>query len=214
MAAPKKWSNVAVAMQSALGAAKTLTGISKAATGIAQSTAHGFANGTYGVLDVVGMYQVDKKIVRVANTAANAFDLEGVDTTLFDTFVSGTFTPITFGTNITTATSINAAGGDFSFIDTTTIHGNTKSQIPGLPNAATFTMDNIWDIADTGLVALKAASDNQSQRAFRFTFGTGGNIMLFYGYVGASLLPGGSAQNLVTTPSVITMNGTPTYYAS
>ncbi|MGB2832990.1 MAG: phage tail tube protein [Methylotenera sp.] len=214
MAAPKKWSNVAVAMQSALGAVKTVTAITKAGPGVASSTAHGLANGTYGVLEVVGMYQVDKKIVRIANQATNTFELEGVDTTLFDTFTSGTFTPITFGTNITTATSINASGGDFSFIDTTTIHGNAKSQIPGLPNAATFTFDNIWDIADTGLIALKAASDNQAERAFRFTFGTGGNIMLFYGYVGASLLPGGSAQALVTTPAVITMNSTPSYYQS
>lgn len=214
MASPKKWSNVAVAMQSALGAVKTITGITKANPGVATSTAHGLTNGSYGVLDVVGMYQVDKKIVRVANQAANTFELEGIDTTLFDTFTSGTFTPITFGNNITTATSINASGGDFDFIDTTTIHGNAKSQIPGLPNSATFTFDNIWDIADTGLLALKAASDNQSQRAFRFTFGTGGNIMLFYGYVGASLLPGGSAQSLVTTPAVITMNGSPTYYSA
>lgn len=214
MAAPKKWSNVAVAMQSALGAVKTVTAITKASPGVATSTAHGLTNGTYGVLEVVGMYQVDKKIVRIANQSTNTFELEGVDTTLFDTFTSGTFTPITFGTSITTATSINAAGGDFDFIDTTTIHGNTKSQIPGLPNSATFTFDNIWDIADTGLLALKVASDNQAQRAFRFTFGTGGNIMLFYGYVGASLLPGGSAQALVTTPAVITMNGTPTYYSA
>ena len=31
---------------------------------------------------------------------------------------------------------------------------------------------------------------------------------------GATLLPGGSAQQLVTTPATITMVGTPTYYSS
>jgi hypothetical protein len=214
MASPKKWSNVAVAMQSALGTPKTITGITKANPGVATSTAHGLSNGTYGILEIVGMYQLDKKIVRVANQATNTFELEGIDTTLFDTFTSGTFTAITFGTNISTATSIQAAGGDFDFIDTTTIHVNARTQIPNLPNPATFTMDHIWDVSDAGLVALKAASDNQAQRAFRFTFGTGGNIMLFSGYVGASLLPGGAAQALVTTPSVITMHGTPTYYSA
>ena len=75
-------------------------------------------------------------------------------------------------------------------------------------------MDHIWDVSDAGLLSLKTASDNQSKRAFKFTFGPGGKIMTFSGYVGAALLPGGSAQQLVTTPSVITMNGTPTYYAS
>ncbi len=75
-------------------------------------------------------------------------------------------------------------------------------------------MDHIWDVTDTGLLALKTASDNQAKRVFQFTFGTGGKKMLFAGYVGCSLLPGGSAQQMVTTQSVITMNGTPTYYGS
>jgi hypothetical protein len=86
--------------------------------------------------------------------------------------------------------------------------------MPGLPAASTFTFDNIWDVADAGLQAMKRASDAQAKRAFKFTFGNGGQVMLFVGYVGANLLPGGQAQALVTTPTTITMNGTPTYYAS
>src|SRR5690606_34304979 len=115
------------------------------------------------------------------------------------------------GTSITTATTINAAGGDFGFIDTTTIHANQRSQIPDLPNAATFTMDHIWDVSDTGLLAMKSASDAQAIRAFGFTF-PNGKKMYFAGYVGASLMPGGSAQGLVTTQAVITMFGSPSYY--
>jgi hypothetical protein len=61
---------------------------------------------------------------------------------------------------------------------------------------------------------MKNASDSQAKRAFKFTFGTSGKIIAFAGYVGANLLPGGSAQQLVTTPTVITMDGTPTYYGS
>ena len=38
--------------------------------------------------------------------------------------------------------------------------------------------------------------------------------MVFTGYVAANLLPGGAAQQLVTTKAAITMNGTPTYYSS
>ena len=214
MATATVWKNVAVAMQSALAAAKTITAITKASPGVVTSTAHGFSNGDYVFLSVSGMYQLNDKVVRVANQAANTFELEGVDTTLFDTFSSGTAEKITFGASITTATNITSSGGNFDFIDATTIHGNSKSQLPGLPEATTFNMDHIWDVADAGLLALKTASDNQAKRAFKFTFGSGGKIMTFSGYVGAALLPGGSAQQLVTTPSVITMNGTPTYYAS
>lgn len=214
MANAKVWKNVAVAMQSALAAAKTITAITKASPGVASSTTHGFSNGDYVYLTVSGMYQVNEKVVRVASVATDTFQLEGIDTTLFDTFSSGTAEKITFGTSITTATTITWAGGEFDFIPKTTIHESQNSSIPGLPSAATATMDHIHDISDAGLLAMKAASDVQARRAFKFQWGTGGQIMVFAGYVGASLLPGGSAQQLVTTPSAITVNGSPSYYSS
>lgn len=214
MATAKVWKNVAVAVQSALSAAKTITAITKANPGVVSSTAHGYSNGDIVFLSISGMYQLNDKVVRVAGVATDSFQIEGVDTTLFDTFSSGTAEKITFGTSITTATNVTVSGGNFEFIDATTIHGNSKTQIPGLPEATSFQMDHIHDISDAGLLALKAATDTQSKRAFKFQWGTGGQIMLFAGYVGASLVPTGSGQQLVTTPSVITMNSTPTYYAS
>ena len=214
MATAKKWSNVQIAMQSAIGATKTITGISLATTGVVTSTAHGLTNGTYVTFTVAGMRQMNDRTARIANVAANTFELEGIDTTAFDAFTSGTCVAVTFGTNISTATSISSSGGGFDFIDTTTIHDNARTQMPGLPAATTFTFDNIWDVSDAGLLAMKTASDAQAKRAFRFTFGSGGQIMTFNGYVGANLLPGGQAQGLVTTPTTITMNSVPSYYSA
>jgi len=214
MATPIVWKNVAVAMQSAIAAAKTITGITKANPGVVSSADHGYSNGDYVYLDLLGMYQLDEKVVRVANVAAGTFELEGVDTTNFDTFTSGGAQKLTFGTSITTALTVNGSGGEFDFVDTTTIHQNTKSQIPGLPSAISYQFSHIWDAADAGLLAMQAASNIQGKRAFKFTFGVGGKILAFAGFVGCSLLPGGQAQGLVTTSSVITMEGTPTYYAS
>lgn len=214
MATAKVWKNVAVAVQSALAAAKTITAITKASPGVVTSASHGYSNGDIVFLSISGMYQLNDKAVRVAGVTTDTFQIEGVDTTSFETFSSGTAEKVTLGTSITTATNVTVSGGNFEFIDATTIHGNSKTQIPGLPEATSFQMDHIWDISDTGLLALKSASDNQSKRVFKFTFGTGGQIMLFAGYVGASLLPAGAGQQLVTTPTVITMNGTPTYYSS
>ncbi len=214
MANVRKWSNVAIAFESARASGKTISGISKASTGVVTATAHGYANGDYILLSVQGMYQMDNKVVRDASTATDTFNAEGVDTTNFDTFSSGTAYKLTLGSSITTATSVNSGGGDFSFIDTTTIHSNIKSSIPGAPNAQTYTFDNLWDPSDAGQIAMKSASDAQSQKAFKFTFGTGGPIMVFVGYVGFSGAPGGSAQDKVTTSATITAFGTPTYYAS
>jgi hypothetical protein len=207
------WKSVQIAIQSALAAADPISAITKANPGVATAAGHGLNDGDYVLLTVNGMHQVNDKVVRVDDKTTDDFDLEGVDTTLFDTFVSGTAEAITFGTTLSTALSVSSSGGDFAFIDTTTIHDNTQTQIPGLPSAATFTMDNIWDPADAGLQALKYASDNQLKRAIRITWPNGYKA-LFTGYIGCSLLPGGSAQDKVTTQTVITMNGKPTYYTT
>jgi hypothetical protein len=213
---PSIWKKVAVAVQSALATALDITAISKASPGVVTYTGTDPSNGDYvKLIDIEGMSQLDGRVVRVANVNAgsNTFELEGVDTTLFDTFVSGTCQVITFGTSINTAIGLSASGGDFEFIDTTTIHDDVKSQIPGLANAAVYNFDNFWDPAEGSFTALKNASDNQQQLAFRFTFANGKKV-LFNGYVGFSGLPVGQAQDKVTTPLAITMFGKPTYYAS
>lgn len=215
-----KWSNVAIAMQSALAAAKTITAITKASPGVVSSTAHGYSNGDYVYLTINGMWQLHGRVFRVASVATDTFQLEdvsggtGISTASFDTFTSGTAEKITFGNSITTATSMNVSGGDYDMIDVTTIHANQKSQIPGLPNAISFSFDNLWDPTDAGQSAMKAASDAQAVRAFKFTFGTGGKIMVFAGYVGFAGAPAGQAQDKVTTQAVITAYGNPNYYSA
>lgn len=206
-----KWSGVAIAIQSALAAADTITAVTKASPGVVSSTAHGMADGAYAKLTVSGMHQIDGRVARVDNQAANTWELEGIDTTLFDTFSSGTSEEITFGTSLVTATTVNASGGDFDFIDVTTIHDNVKKQIPGVANPIKFDFENIWDTADAGLVALKSASDSSAQRCFKFTFNNG-KIMVFTGYVGCTLLPTGGAQDVAKTAVTITMFGKPTFY--
>lgn len=219
MANVYKWSGVAVAMQSALGADKTITAIAQGATATVTAT-HDFSAGDYVVFDVLGMHQLNGRVFRVLSVSTTvSFVIEGsgaasLDTTDFDAFTSGTCNKITFGNSIATATSMAASGGDFDFIDTTTIHSNVKTQIPGAANPLTYSFDNLWDAADAGQIAMKAASDAQAQRAFKFTFGTGGPIMVFNGYVGHVGAPTGSAQDKVVTPAVITAYGSPTYYAS
>lgn len=213
MADPKLWSNVSVAFESALAAADTITAITKANPGVVTSTAHGLTNGDYVKLTIQGMSQLDGRVARVANAAADTFELEGIDTTLFDTFSSGTAEGITYGTTIGTIRNLSASGGDPNFIDVTTIHDNVSKQIPGLSSAISYSLENIWDVSDTALLAMKTASDAQSQKAFKFMFADG-QLMVFNGYISAPLLPTGSAQDLITSPATITLYGTPTYYAS
>lgn len=219
MSTVRKWSNVAVAMQSALGADKTITAIAVGATATVTAT-HDFSAGDYVVFDVQGMYQINGRAFRVLSVSTTvSFVIEGtggasLSTADFDAFTSGTCNKITFGTSITTATSMAASGGDFDFIDTSTIHSNVKTQIPGSANPLSYSFDNLWDSTDAGQIAMKAASDAQAARAFKFTFGTGGPIMVFNGYVGFTGAPTGSGQDKIVAPAVITAFGAPSHYSS
>jgi hypothetical protein len=212
MSAPK-WVGVQVAMQSAIAAAKTVTAVTKADPGVASSTAHGYTNGDIVLMTAQGMSEINNRLFRAAGVAADTFQLEGEDTTDYNTFSSGTAQKITLGTTFNTLKNISVSGGEFDLMDTTTIHDLIKKQEPGMASAIVFTFDSYWDIADAALQAAIAASKTQQQRAFQFTF-PDGKKMLFYGYVGATGLPNGSTGEKVTTKITITASGLPTYYAS
>jgi hypothetical protein len=209
----KLWSNVQVAMQSAAAATKTITGITKASTGVVTSASHGYSNGDYVLLSIQGMWQLDNRVVRVASVATDTFQLEGVDSTLFDTFTSGTASKLTLGTTISSAADINVSGGDFDMIDVSTIHSNVKQVTPGASSPVQVSMNLNWDPSDAGQVAMKSASDARAQRAFLFTFSDSAK-WVFVGYVGFSHSPTGQALNKVTSPAVITAYGRPTVYTS
>ncbi len=209
------WSNVAVAVESAKSASQTISGITKANPAVATYVGTDPSNGDYILISALGMTQVDGRIFRVANVNAgsNTLELEGCDSTAFDTFTSGGMEIITFGTSLTVATNVSASGGDFQMIDVTTIHDDIQKQIPGNASPVSFSMDCQWQPDDAGLVALKAASDNKDQLGVRITFANGYKYLVT-GYIGCTLSPGGSAQQVVTTPVVITAYGRPTTYAT
>lgn len=214
--AVQTWSNVAIAVQSAISATQTVTGITKANPAVVTySGADTFSNGDYIVLAAQGMSQVDGRIFRVANlnSGGNTLELEGCDSSAFDTFTSGTIQLLTFGTTLTVASNVSVSGGDFQFIDVTTIHDTVQKQIPGNASPTTFSLDCQWQPDDAGLIALKAASDAKAIRAVRITFANGYKYLVT-GYVGATLSPTGSAQQVVTTPVVLTAYGRPTTYAT
>ena len=211
--ATKVWSNVQVAMQSALDTAKNITAITKANPAVATSAAHGLANGDVVVLSVQGMWQLDTYTCRVANVTTNTFELEGVDSTDFDTFSSGSAREITFGTTFSTIGDTTTSGGEFDQIDITTIHDNVKKFIPGAASPVDVSGNFNWDPADPGQVAMKHASESRSLRAIRVVF-SDGTKWYFTGYPAYTGTPTGAAQQKVTSPFKISGYGRPSFYAS
>jgi hypothetical protein len=212
MSSPK-WLGVGVSMQSAIAATKTLTAITKAVGGVVSSEAHGYSNGDYVLLLVQGMTQVHERVFRISSVATDSFVLEGEDTTLYNTFSSGTAQKLTLGTTFSTLKTISGSGGEWDKLDVTTIHDTIKKIEPGMASAVEFSFDSFWDLADAALIAAVNLSKNQAQAAFLFTFATG-HKMAFYGYVGATGVPQGSTGEKVITKLAITASGVPTYYGT
>lgn len=207
------WSGVAVDIQSALATAVSITGITKANPGVVSHAGSDPSDGDYVLLLANGMNQVDNRVFRVANAAAGSFELEGEDTTDYDTFTSGTFAVITFGTSMSTITDVSPSGGDAIKENVTTIHNRQQIEVPVLTGALDFSMTSKFSPGDAALAALKSASDKLEQRAVKFKFGSGA-IFVFYGYVSFAFVPTGSAQGLVTSPLSFSVSAPVTVYAS
>lgn len=216
MAQPIFWTNVGIDVQTALAAAVSITAISKAATGVATygGAVHP-ANGDYINLTAQGMHQVNDRIFRVANvnTTAKTFELEGEDTTSYDSFISGNYQIITFGASFNSVQSVSPSGGDYEKADLTTIHDAVRKNVPTIAQPFTLAMTNIFDLTDPGFAECNKAYKAKAKRAFRLRFGTGAKILLT-GYVGAAGVPVGQAQGVVQTPVSLEAQNLPTVYAS
>ncbi|QTW18186.1 phage tail tube protein [Comamonas kerstersii] len=210
------WSNVGVDVQTALAPAITITAISKDSPAVVtySGTTHP-ANGDYISMSAQGMHQVNDRLFRIANvnSTAKTFELEGEDSTSYDTFTTGSFQVITFGASFSSVQNIQVSGGDYEKADLTTIHDAVKKEAPTVASAMQVSMTNFFDLTDPGFVECNKAFKSKTTRAIRLRFGTGAKV-LFVGYVGAAGVPTGQAQQAVTTTVTIDAQNLPTTYAS
>lgn len=210
-----KWSGVAVALGT-LGTAQSINNIQKTSPARVDHNGAVLVSGDYAALvDILGMSQVNNRVFRVATPEASptSFLLESENATAYDSFTSGSVKPVTFSYSMSTGTTVTASGGDFDFIDTTTIHDLQRTQIPNLANPLTYSFDCFWDPADTFLANVLSFTRLQTLVALRMTFLSTAKFLVL-GYVSASLAPTGNAGEVVRTPVTFTAFGLPTLYTS
>lgn len=212
------WTNVGVAIQSAIGAAKTISSITAANPGVASFAADpSLADGDYAVFkSILGMYQLENRIARItAGSGAGPYlrTLEGVDCSAYSAATGGSAYEITFGTTLALVTGVTVSGGEPEFADITRIHDAQKIEVPTRTSPFRLSFECLWDPTDTGLTALKTASDALAERACKITFSSG-YIAVFMGYVSSTMLPTGSAGEAVKTTVELRASGRPTYYTS
>jgi hypothetical protein len=208
------WTNTKVRIKEA-GAVQVISAISKANPAEVTYVGADPANGALVQLEVNGMTELNNRVFRVANvdTVGNTFELEGVDSTLYDTFVDGNLYPLTTAASMTTVREVDTGGGGYEYEEVHTIHDKEKRRVPTISEAFSMTLECIFRPSDAAHIELDGANTTKTQRAVEIEWPTGNRVLGIF-YVGASGIPGGRAHGLVTTSVAFEGQGKPTFYAT
>lgn len=193
--ATKFWTNQTVKLQTAIGPAVNITGISKGLN--AEVTAEALPESdAFVLLETKGMRQLHRRVFRVKDPASGKFKI-GVNSTDFSDFLSGTYRVITMGTEFTSLRDLTSTGGDPVFEDTTTIHDSDDTQAIVSSSAMSYSGTCDWDPSDAALIEANRAFIARQPRAVQM-LDPDNSFYLFYAYCNAPLQPTVSGKKKVT----------------
>ena len=205
-----------VSLATTMGTAKTVSALTNATPGVATSTAHGLTDGDMVIMSS-GWSNLNNRVVRVDNSATNAFDIEGVDTSSVTLYPAGSgtgsATEITAFTQITQIMGFSTSGGDQQFATYSFLEQSFETQIPTITSAQTITIDIADDPSLAGYVALKAASDSRATRGLKIAMPDGSTIY-YYGYVSFNETPSVSKGAVMQVKATFSLLGRPVRYAA
>lgn len=162
--------NAKVEVQSALASAKTITAITPANPGVATSTAHGYTTGDCVVFIVsTGMVELDGQGSRIIVLTADTFSIEGLDTTGYTTFVSGTCKKVTFST-LSSAQTVTMPNPAPAKIDVTTLIDIAKQYVYGLTDAPQGSITGLFNPGGAAEGYINAATNANAAMVMRLSF--------------------------------------------
>lgn len=198
------------------GAAKTISAITNANPGAATANAHGMANGDIGLVKS-GWSKLNNKNVRIAGQTTNAFNLDGIDTTLTSLYPAGSgagsITPISGWQQITQIIDVDTTGGDLQFTTVSFLEDDFEQQLPTVSSAQNLTLNIGDDPSLPGYQAIKVAADQRATRPLKLQFPDGGFI-LYEAYVGFNETPSMKKGNVMAVKATFSLRSRPVRYAS
>lgn len=205
-----------VSIATTYGTAKTVSGISNANPGVATSTAHGLSNGA--LLSVSsGWSNLNNRVIRVAGSTTNSFNLDGVDTTSTTLYPAGSgggsVQEITGWTQISQIMNFSTSGGDQQFTTFSFLEQSFDTQIPTTLSAQSITIDIADDPLLAGYQALKAASEARAIRALRLSM-PDGSFILYQGYVSFNETPTVTKGSVMQVKATFSLQSKPVRYAN
>ncbi|AZS78592.1 phage tail protein [Achromobacter spanius] len=207
---------VIIALATAYGASKNITALTNANPAVATSAAHGIANGA--LVEVKsGWQKINERIVRVADAAAGAFSLDGMNTSSLVQYPAGTgagsVREITAFTQITQILETSTSGGEMQFATYSFLENDFEAQIPTQASAQSLDLTIADDPTLAGYKALQAAAETREVRALRITF-PNGSMILYNGYVSFNETPTMTKGEVMGVRATFSLLSRPVRYAA
>ncbi|MBV2160246.1 phage tail protein [Achromobacter denitrificans] len=207
---------VILSLATAYGLSKPITAITNANPGVASSAAHGLANGA--LVEVKsGWQKINERIVRVADAAAGAFSLEGMNTSSQIQFPPGTgigsVREITAFTQITQILEVSTSGGEMQFATYSFLENDFESQVPTQASAQSMEITIADDPSLAGYKALQVAAELREPRALRITF-PNGSMILYYGILSFNETPSMTKGEVMGVRATFSLQSRPVRYAA
>ena len=205
-----------VTLSTTLGSAKTVSALTNANPGVATSTAHGFVNGDI-VLMNSGWSNLNQKAVRVAGPVSNAFNLDGIDTSLTSLYPAGSGTgsaSLVGGfTQISQIMGLTTQGGDQQYATFSFLEQNFETQLPTVFSAQSISLEIADDPSLSGYIALKAAADARAFRVLKLQL-PDGSFILYYGQISFNETPSLNKGQVMVVKATFALQARPVRYAS
>ncbi len=205
-----------ISLASGYDVSKNISAISNANPGVASCTANGYANGDF-VEVTSGWSRLTEKVVRVSAAATDAFDLEGIDTTLTSIYPAaggaGSVRRISGWTQLAQILTTSSVGGDQQFLTYQFLEGDAQKRIPTFKNAAGLTLSIADDPTQPGYQLVSAANDDREPRAVKVTL-PNGSVILYNAYVSLNKTPNMTVNALMDCQVTLSFLAEVVRYAS
>jgi hypothetical protein len=205
-----------LSIEGSVGTAKNITAITNANPAVATAAAHGFSDGDFVKISS-GWNRLNGRVVRVANSDTNTFELEGIDTTAVARYPAGSGAgsaqEVATWVQITQVLEFGTSGGDQQFATYSFLEEDVEHQIPTVKSAQGFTLSIGDDASLPWYGILSAANDDRVPRAVRIRLPSG-SLLLYNGYATLNKTPTMTKGQIMALASTFSLVGDPVRYAA
>jgi len=184
--------NMSVAVQSTIGSPQAVTVFTKANPGVVTVAGHAYSDGDYVYFTVTdGMVEMDGQACRISEKTNDTFKVEGVDTSAYSTWVSGTVTKITAFSTLSSAQNITMPNAAPAKLDATRLIDKAKQYLFGLPDAPEGSITGLFNPGGAAEALIITATNNNARIVIKVLWSTPRTVF-------SAFVSGGAGFDLAT----------------